>query len=298
VTTIGKYRVIERLGSGAQAVVYRAVHPGLPGRDVVVKWAGQPLPADRQRLFLAEGKVLTQLDDPGLVRVHDMDVHDGRPFVVFEYVAGRTLHDQLKQGRPPFRQAALLIAQLAHVLGRVHQRGVLHRDLTPQSILIDAAGQPRLLDFGLAWMPPPSASEPHWIDRGVSGNPQYMPPEQARGEADRIGPASDVFALGAVLYELLTGQPPYQDPQRAVLWERARRGQVPPPRTVNAGIPKALEAICLKALAADPAGRYANAQQFERALRRYLLRPRLVVITALLAAVIGLGALAAFLSLH
>jgi serine/threonine protein kinase len=280
VTAIGKYRVLERLGAGGQGEVFRAVHPNLPGREVVIKWARQSLPADKQNYLLAEGQVLARLDDPGLVRVYDVDVHQGCPFVVFEYVAGRSLNDQLKQGRPTFRESAMLVAQLAATLARVHDQGVLHRDLKPHNILIDTAGRPRLLDFGLAWLRPPLGVENDRADRSISGTPQYMPPEQASGQTNLIGPPSDVFGLGAVLYELLTGQPPYQDADRFALWEKARRGQVVPARKVNERVPRALNAICMKALAADPAQRYASARQLQRALLRYVHRPRRVILSA------------------
>lgn len=277
VSAIGKYRIIERLGGGGQGEVFRAVHPNLPGRDVVIKWARQSLDGPRQQQLLAEGRVLARLDDPGLVRVYDADVCDGRPFIVFEYVAGRSLHDQLKLARPGFRQAAGLLRQLAGTLQRVHQKGVLHRDLKPQNILIDMAGQPRLLDFGLAWLQPLPGTESDSTARGISGTPQYMPPEQARGEAGRMGPHSDVFGLGAILYEMLTGQPPYDAGDRATLWAKARQGQVVPPRQLNPRIPRGLEAICMKALAPDPARRYPSAHSLEQALGRYLLRPRLAL---------------------
>jgi serine/threonine protein kinase len=275
-SAIGKYRLIERLGGGGQGEVFRAVHPNLPGRDVVIKWARQSLDGPRQQQLLAEGQVLARLDDPGLVRVYDVDMCEGRPFIVFEYVAGRSLHDQMKQARPTFRQAAVLVGQLAGTLERVHQKGVLHRDLKPQNVLIDLAGQPRLLDFGLAWLQPAGGADSDRPTSGISGTPQYMPPEQARGEPDRLGPHSDVFGLGAIFYELLTGQPPY-DGDRAALWEKARRGQIVPVRQLHPRVPRRLEAICMKALAADPAQRYPNARSLERALRGYLLRPKIAL---------------------
>jgi serine/threonine protein kinase len=277
VSAIGKYRLIERLGGGGQGEVFRAVHPKLLGRDVVIKWARQSLDGPRQQQLLAEGQVLARLDDPGLVRVYDVDMCDGRPFIVFEYVAGRTLHDQMKQARPSFRQAALLICQLAATLERVHQKGVLHRDLKPQNVLIDLAGQPRLLDFGLAWLQPTAGAETDRPERGISGTPQYMPPEQARGDLDRLGPHSDVFGLGAIFYEMLTGQPPYNAADRSALWAQARQGRIAPPRQLNPRVPRSLEAICLRALAPDLEQRYPTARSLERALRRYLARPKLAL---------------------
>jgi serine/threonine protein kinase len=268
---IGKYRIVERLGSGGQAEVFRAIHPHLSGRDVVIKWARQTLgPAQRQAL-VAEGQTLARLDDPSFVRIYDVDVHQGRPFVVMEYLAGRSLQQEIKNARPAPHQAAAMVAQLAHALIRIHQEGICHRDIKPANIVIDGAGPPRLVDFGLA------RTEYYWdqsdASQGeVSGTFQYMSPEQANAETDHIGPQTDVFGLGAVLYALLTGRPPYQGTAARDAWLQARRGLVTPPRLLNPRIPKALQRICLKALARDLEDRYASACELEAALRRYLRR--------------------------
>lgn len=192
---IGKYRVVEWLGGGGQGDIFRAVHPSLPGRDLVIKWASQALPAAHREKLVDEGQVLAKLDDPGLVRIYDVDTHAGRPFVVMEYVPGLSLHAQLKQGPHSPRRAAALAAEVAGILARVHGQGVWHRDLKPANILIDGAGRPRLVDFGLALMTP-SWGEPGQPPSGVSGTFQYMAPEQAAGEVERIGPWTDVFGLG------------------------------------------------------------------------------------------------------
>src|SRR5262249_47373861 len=140
------------LGCGAQGMVYRAIHPVL-GRDVVIKWAATGLTPEAQRHLAEEARILAQLDDPGLIRVFDVDVHDGRPFVVFEYVAGRRLTDFIRPQRPSTRVAARIMAEVARVVDYAHSCGVIHRDLKPSNILVDAAGRPRLLDFGLALLP-------------------------------------------------------------------------------------------------------------------------------------------------
>jgi serine/threonine protein kinase len=288
---IGKYRVVERLGQGGQAEVFRALHPQLPGRDVVIKWPCQPLSQAAQQLLLAEGRILARLDDPGLVRIYDVDMHEGRPFVVMEYVAGRTLQQQIRDGLPAPRKAATLTAQLAHTLAHVHGQGVCHRDLKPANILIDTAGRPRLVDFGLALLDQPW-DQPKRRSREVSGTFQYMAPEQANGQTERIGPRTDVFGLGAVLYALLTGRPPYQGEDIQTVWEQARNGGITPPRQLNPRVPRALERICLKAMAAQPEQRYASAGELEAALQRYLRRRMVAAILAglvlVLAVVIGL----------
>jgi serine/threonine protein kinase len=288
---IGKYRVVERLGSGGQAEVFRAVHPSLPGRDVVIKWAKQSVSGETQHLLITEGGIMARLDDPGLARIYDVDVHEGRPFVVMEYVAGCTLQQQIKQGLPSPREAAALVARLAHTLARVHKQGVYHRDLKPANILIDATGWPRLVDFGLALMDQPW--DPAKRQEGdISGTFEYMAPEQANGQTDRIGARTDVFGLGAILYALLTGRPPYQAADRITVWEQARQGKVIPPRQINPQVPRSLECICLKALAREPEQRYASAEQLEAALHHYLRRRVLAAALTgtllLCAAVLGL----------
>lgn len=175
---IGKYRVIARLGEGGQGEVFRAVHPVL-GRDVVIKRAVRVNREAAEKL-IDEARILVRLDDPGLVRVLDVDMDDGRPFVVFEYAEGRTLAEVLRDDRRGYRWLAGVVAELADTVERCHRRGVLHRDLKPANVLINAAGRPRLLDFGLATF------SQVWSD-GVAaggaraGTPAYMAPEQASG---------------------------------------------------------------------------------------------------------------------
>jgi tRNA A-37 threonylcarbamoyl transferase component Bud32 len=284
---IGKYRVVEHLGQGGQAVAYRAVHPQLPGRDVVIKWAKERLPEPQRQQLLAEGRVLADLEETGVARVYDVGLCEDRPFVVMEYLRGRTLQQVLAQRRPSPREAAALVAALAASLDRVHRRGVCHRDLKPSNVLIDDAGRPRLVDFGLALVDRPWDLSGRPVE-GVSGTFQYMAPEQANGQTERIGPQSDVFGLGGILYALLTGRPPYQDADVMGVWEKARQGIVTPPRQLNPHIPRALERICLKALAFDPAQRYASAGHFAAALRGFGRRRWFLA---------ALGGAAAFLAL-
>jgi serine/threonine protein kinase len=283
---IGRYRVVEWLGVGGQADVFRAIHPGLPGRDVVVKWARRALPAAYQRHLLDEARVLARLEDPGIVRVYDADVHEGRPFLVLEHVRGRSLRDQVRdQGTPRPRDAARLVAQLARTVSVLHQHHVLHLDLKPANVLIDAAGRPRLVDFGLATMPRIGDDTPARPEGTIAGSPGYMAPEQARGETRRLGPRTDLFGLGGVLYELLTGRPPYLAPTWEALLDQARRVEVIPPRRINRRIPRALERICIRALSGDPAVRYASADRLGRALRLYLWR-RWIIAAPVLAGVL------------
>lgn len=271
---IGKYRIVERLGGGGQGDVFRAVHPTL-GRDVAIKWAHQSVVGDAHARIIEEGKVLARLEHPGLVRVYDVDVHQGRPFVVFEYLAGQSLAEQMKRATFSPRAAARLIVQTARPLGYIHQQGILHRDIKPGNILIDAQGQPRLLDFGLAHQAQPWHGETP-LESGVSGTLPYMAPEQARGDSDAVSPRTDQFSLAAVLYHLLTGRPPHQGGNQTAVWELARKGEVTPPRRVNPRVPRGLDRICMKALAVAPNQRYASVGEFARALRKFVHRPRFI----------------------
>jgi serine/threonine protein kinase len=287
---IGRYLVVEELGSGAQGKVYRVIHPRL-GRDMVLKLGRQPAGDDERASLVAEGRLLADLEHINLVKIYDLDFHNDRPFLVMEYIHGRNLEDYARDEPVTPRRAAELVAKLAGALAMVHRRGIIHRDIKPRNILIDEAGEPRLIDFGLArlrhaWSDRP---DPTW-----GGTLAYMAPEQARLEHDRTGPRSDVFGLGAVLYDLLTGQPPFVGETQDEVWDRAKRCEFEKETLRLARVRRRLRRICLKALAADPAQRYATAEQFQRALVRFLRRPYVVpiqVVCSLVVAVAGLWVL-------
>jgi tRNA A-37 threonylcarbamoyl transferase component Bud32 len=256
---IGKYRVVAWLGQGGQATVYRAVHPTL-GIDVALKIGRRRAwddPADRDAL-IAEGKILAELEHPNLARVYDLDFHQGCVLLSMEFIRGRNLQQFARDCRPSPRQAARLIAAVARAVDLAHRYGVLHGDIKPGNILVDAEGRPRLVDFGLArieraWGPQLPNSEQ------VAGTPAFMAPEQARGESENIGPPSDIFAVGASLYYLLTDLAPFQGKD---LFDRLRRAQVcdfDRGALRTSAIPRRLRRICLRAMAPDPAARYPRA---------------------------------------
>jgi serine/threonine protein kinase len=273
---IGRYLVVDQLDEGGQGQVFRVIHPKL-GRDMVLKLGRQPVGDEQRTSLVAEGRLLADLEHINLVKIYDLDFHNDRPFLVMEYVHGRNLEDYARDQPVTPRRAAELVARLAGALAMVHGRGVIHRDIKPRNILIDEAGRPRLIDFGLArlrnaWSDP---SPTNW-----GGTLAYMAPEQARLEHDRIGPRSDIFGLGAVLYFLLTGRPPFVGKTQDEVWDRAKRCDFEVAALRIARVPRRLERICLKALAADPSDRYVTAEQFGRALEGFLDRPRRVAIAA------------------
>jgi tRNA A-37 threonylcarbamoyl transferase component Bud32 len=288
-TFIGPYRVVERLGSGAQGDVYRAVHPCL-GRDVVVKLARHGLPQERRQKLIDEAAILVRLNHPGTVKVYGADLFEGRPFVVYEHVPGRSLAELLRRERLPPSRAVRLVADLAATLDRIHRHGALHLDLKPGNVLIDAAGRPRLIDFGLACLSQ-AWGEIGLPADGVRGTQMYMAPEQAEGVADRLGVRTDVFGLGGILYHLLTNRPPFDGKDTGEVLQRVRRAEMVPPRRLEPQVPQALERICLRALARKPEDRFASVGEMARALRAYQRRPWLLA-----AVVVVLGLLGALLA--
>lgn len=279
---IGRYHVVERLGGGGQAEVYRVVHGGI-GKELVLKVARRPSPPGslNRAALVAEARRLAEFDHPGVVRVYDLDVHEGRPFLVLEYVPGRNLRQVSRNRPPPPRQAARWLTQVADVLEAAHRRGLYHMDIKPENLLIDASGHARVIDFGVARL------QHAWSPEGdvpLSGTLAYMAPEQARGEpADA---AADIFALGSVLYSLLVGHPPFTGRSTTEVWDKARRCCFDRDALDAPGIPRDLARIALKAMADRPEDRYASAAELARSLRRSMRR------TGRAAALAGLVALA------
>ncbi len=273
--SIGRYRIVGELDSGGQALVYRAVHPTLP-RDVAIKIAHEPSPIDGS-LLKGDAEILCSLDHPNLVRVHDLDVHEGRPFVVMEFVRGNNLQQVADQSLPSPSQAAAWTAVIARALAYVHRCGVVHQDIKPKNILIDESGSPRLIDFGVArWRHAWSDSQ-----AGPSGGTlAFMAPEQARGESERVGAPSDIFGLGGVLYFLLTGQAPFGRGTRNDQWRRASECDFDRAALRVKKVPRGLERIVLKAMSAEPKDRFASADDMASALDDFLHRPRRLAILA------------------
>jgi WD40 repeat protein len=266
--TLGRFQLLELLGQGSFGAVYKARDSDL-GRLVAVKVPHAGLvahPAQRERV-LREARSAAGLRHPNIVTVHEVTEAPGLPCLVSEFVEGRTLADMVKSGRLAPAWAAALAAAVADALHYAHRLGVVHRDVTPRNILIEGENRPRLTDFGLA-----RQADADWTITApgeVLGTPAYMSPEQAAGESHRVDGRSDVYSLGAVLYELLTGVPPFTGTAAAVL-PQVRRAEPTRPRRVNPAVPRDLETICLKCLEKEPEKRYATAGDLADDLRRYL----------------------------
>jgi serine/threonine protein kinase len=265
---IGRYDILGRIGAGGMGTVYKAHDPHL-SRTVALKMPRiDTLPHDRaKRLerFQREARSAAQVWHPHVCPIYDVGIHDGQPYVVMAYVEGQSLAERLvKHGRfDDIGEAITLIRQLLDALRAVHEHGIVHRDLKPSNILLDAGGRAVLTDFGLAR--PEQESQRLTSDGVVVGTPAYMAPEQAAGQLDRTGPWTDLYSVGVVFFEMLTGQLPFEGTPMVVLGKILHE---PPPTLARLRpyLDARLDAILLKALHKEPEGRFRSAREFSETL--------------------------------
>jgi tetratricopeptide (TPR) repeat protein len=292
--TVPGYEILSELGRGGMGVVYKARHRGLQ-RLVALKMilAGAHAGAVGLARFRAEAEAVARLQHPNIVQIYETGEHEGRPYFSLEFVEGGSLEERMQESSTPPRAAAALVETLAATMEIAHQRGIVHRDLKPANILLGAgSGQsltlrkdqlgpktgsgdhwsqtlvPKIADFGLAKRVDDDSSQT--ASGAIMGTPCYMAPEQAAGKNREIGPAADIYALGAILYELLTGRPPFKAASPIETIRQVLEREPVPLRQLEPGVPRDLETICLKCLEKEPTRRYDSAAALAADLRRFL----------------------------
>ncbi|MEM7232492.1 MAG: protein kinase [Planctomycetota bacterium] len=263
---VGNYEIVEELGRGGMGVVYRARQIGLD-REVALKLLPVgPQSTETERIRL-EAEVTASLDHPNIVPIFEFGQDRNCYFIALKLIDGESLDRQLNRFKNRYEDAAHLIETLANAVQFAHDRGVLHRDLKPANVILDADGTPHLTDFGLAKM---TEGDSGVTQTGaVVGTPRYMAPEQTAGRRDALSSSVDIYSLGAVFYELLTGEPPFQGNSSFEILAKVVSEDPSRPRRRSKDVPIDLESICLKCLEKDPARRYASARALAEDLARY-----------------------------
>src|SRR5215831_16225979 len=268
----GDYELLEEIARGGMGVVYRARQLSL-NRHVALKMiaAGQlATPAAVQR-FHTEAEAAARLDHPHIVPIYEIGEYEGQHYFSMKLIEGGTLADlslksEVQSPKSP-ETAARLVGTIARAVHYAHQRGILHRDLKPTNILLDAQGEPHVTDFGLAKLVEDDSCLT--LSAAMLGTPAYMAPEQAAGGAKQLTTAADIYSLGAVLYELLTGQPPFRAETAVETLRQVCEQEPTRPHSLNSEVDRDLETICLKCLSKDPQQRYGSAELFAQDLERW-----------------------------
>jgi serine/threonine protein kinase/thioredoxin-like negative regulator of GroEL len=269
VSHFGDYELLEEIGRGGQGVVYRAHQKSL-NRTVALKVIGLgPWTTETHlKRFRREAEAAAKLEHPNIVPIHEVGEQDGQCYFSMNFIEGGQLDEVVRRTPISIRQAAELIAKIARTVQYAHEHGILHRDIKSGNILLDAKGAPHLTDFGLARLVEAESTVTRTLD--VMGTPSYMAPEQAAGEHSRISKATDVYGLGAVLYQLLTGQPPFAGGATYETIRLLRDTDPRPPRLLNPKVDRELSTICLKCLEKDPQRRYSSALALAEDLEHWL----------------------------
>jgi serine/threonine protein kinase len=263
------YEILETIGRGGMGVVYRARQKSLD-RVVAIKviLSGLHAGRDEMRRFRTEAEAIARLQHPNILQVFELGEQNGQPFMVMEYCGGGSLADQLRGTLPTAHDAARLVQTLAFAMQYAHEKKIVHRDLKPGNVLLTDDGTPKISDFGLAkLLDNDGTSLTH--TGAILGTPAYLAPEQATGSKN-VGPWTDTYALGAILYQALTGRPPFEGTPALETLNRVVSEAAPPPRRLVASVPRELEAIALRCLQKEPAKRYASAQALADELGRFL----------------------------
>ena len=265
----GDYELLEEIGRGGQGVVYRARQKSL-NRTVALKVIGLGHWATEAHLkrFRREAEAAASLDHSGIVPIYEVGERDGSCYFSMKFVEGGQLDEVVRREPMPIRRAVELIAKVARTVHYAHEHGILHRDIKPGNILLDAKGEPHLTDFGLARLVETESTVTRTLE--VLGTPSYMAPEQAVGNNDAVSSVTDVYGLGAVLYQLLTGHPPFAGGTTYETIKLLLDTEPRQPRLWNPKIDRDLSTICLKCLEKDPKRRYSSALALAEDLERWL----------------------------
>ncbi|WP_168566215.1 protein kinase domain-containing protein [Crateriforma spongiae] len=264
----GDYELLEEIARGGMGIVYKAQQTRLKRLVAVKMILGGALASEQNvKRFLVEAEASANLDHPGIVPVYDFGEHGGTNYFSMAYVDGPSLAEKVGEHPMPADEAAALILKIADAVAYAHAQGVIHRDLKPENVLIDRDGQPRITDFGLAKLI--DSDDELTQDGAIMGSVFYMPPEQASGQKSLIGPTADIYALGAMLYKLLTGHPPFQGPTAMETLNQVIHQDPIPLRRINSRIPRDLETICLKCLHKDIKRRFRTANELVEELTSF-----------------------------
>jgi serine/threonine-protein kinase len=263
------YTILSELGRGGMGVVYKARQKKL-NRIVALKMvlAGAHAGQDQLARFFTEAEAVAHLQQPNIVQIYEVGEHNGLPYFSLEFVDGGCLADRIDGKPQPVKDAAQMVERLARAIGYAHQQGIIHRDLKPANVLLTKEGEPKITDFGLAKRLESDSSQTK--SGTLMGTPNYMAPEQARGLVKEIGPLADVYALGVILYEMLTGRTPFLGTSILDTLQQVRNLDPVPPSRLQPKIPRDVETICLKCLEKAPAKRYESATALAEDLHRFI----------------------------